>query len=187
MNDQRDDEADKVRSPGDRFDGLEPAPIPVAPDGGIAPGWGNERPELAPPPTPEFHVCARGPCRHYWELAVHFHAGNATGSWGELGVRAPRQLMRSCLVHAGTETEFHDDVVYACDRWDPLEPEELAAREARRRRYLERHPDIAAAVAAMEAMPSLGDLVREAAEAVEANEEETKEAAPAQAAGEVGW
>lgn len=58
-------------------------------------------------------------------------------------VRQPRKITRTCLVHEGTETDFTDDVVYQCNRWDPIDPKdkEHRRRDDRRRVYLKLHPE----------------------------------------------
>jgi hypothetical protein len=47
--------------------------------------------------------------------------------------RVMRQHNHVCLVQPGTEMVMTDDMVYDCNRWDPIASETLARREKRRR------------------------------------------------------
>lgn len=117
---------------------LDPPTPPVAPDGGIAPGYGIKPPGGAPKLTEETMVCLRGPCRHYWHMTTHFEAGNPADTWEALGLKAPRHHHHTCLVNPGMETEFEDDCVYECNLWDPMTSAEIKAREHRRDLWKER-------------------------------------------------
>jgi len=134
-------EDDKVKPIGSGiYADSPPAPLPpIAPDGGFA-VVEIEPPAPVPPATPELFICLRGPCRHYWEIEAYFESGNPADIWEELGLPPPRQIHRTCKAHPGTETELTEGLVYACNLWDPLEPEELVQLDARRRRYYERNP-----------------------------------------------
>ncbi|MBT8452999.1 MAG: hypothetical protein KJO40_13605 [Deltaproteobacteria bacterium] len=137
---QKRDGGEKRKASADHYADFEPAPLPVAPDGGIA-ATGIAPLSPVPAATPRNMVCLRGPCRHYWELTTYLGSGNPADTWAELGVREPRQLNRSCLAHPGTETELTEDCAFDCNRWDPLSPREMRKRERRRKRYYRRHPD----------------------------------------------
>lgn len=142
------DEDEKVRVPLDTYAAIPASPLPpMAPDGGILPGSIGTPPPV-PAADPAIFVCLRGPCRHYWEMVTHLVAGNPGETWGEDGLKdpdgkplvAPRQVSRVCQANPGTETEITDDVVYACNRWDPLLPSDQKALEKRRRVYLKQFP-----------------------------------------------
>jgi hypothetical protein len=130
----------KHRAPAtDTYADWEPTPLAAAADGGIAPGTVGELSNV-PAATPRNFVCLRGPCRHYWQIETFFGAGNPVGTWEELGLREPRQISRSCLVHPGTETEVTEDCVFGCNLWDPLSPREARKREKRREAHYRRFP-----------------------------------------------
>lgn len=114
-----------------------PAAVPVAPDGGIPPGYGLEQPQPLPAATPENFVCLRGPCRHHWHLVTMAGEGNPAGTWAELGLKAPRQHHYACTANPGMETDLTDDCVFECSRWDPTPPHDLVQLDARRRAYNE--------------------------------------------------
>jgi hypothetical protein len=145
------DDDERSRVPRDTYAGIPPAPMPpLAPDGGLVPvAMGNPPP--VPPATPELFVCLRGPCRHYWQISSHLVSGNPEETWGEDGLRdergqplrAPRQITRACTYQAGVDTQFTDDIVYACNRWDPVLPKDEARLEKRRRIYLKQFPQYA--------------------------------------------
>jgi hypothetical protein len=138
-------DGEKAKAPADKYSEISdeafPAP-PIAPDGGIAPGWGGiDLPSGAPPATPQNMICLRGPCRHYWELVTTSPAGNPSDTWAELGQREPRQINRTCIVNPGYETELTEDCAYDCNLWDPLREAEVTLREQRREAYFTKHPD----------------------------------------------
>jgi hypothetical protein len=56
-------------------------------------------------------------------------------------VKEPRQISRLCLVHPGVETDLSENLVYDCNRWDPILPKEAHALDKRRRVYLKIHPE----------------------------------------------
>lgn len=130
---------DKHRKIGNEYDDVELPGLPIAPDGGIAPGFGIAPPPPEPPATPENFVCLRGPCRHYWQMETRFAAGNPEGTFEELGLAPPRAIHRTCL-RGHAETELQEVTVVSCDAWDPKLPVELAERKRRRDLYYERHP-----------------------------------------------
>jgi len=147
--DDDDEDNGKHKTPIDAFARVEPGPLPpIAPDGGFMAG-----PVGAPPPipaaTPQTFVCLRGPCRHYWEIKTHMESGNPAETWGDDGLKdesgkpiaQPRAISRTCLAHPGTETDFTDDNVYACSRWDPLTAREVSKRDKRRSKYLKLYPE----------------------------------------------
>lgn len=148
--DELDDTENRVRVPLETYARIEAAPLPpMSPDGGVMPGAGLAPPAPVPAATPDNFVCLRGPCRYYWEIVTHLVSGNPKDTWDvEDGLKdqdgkpleAPRQISRSCLVHPGGETELTDDVVYRCNRWDPLERSDVKAVEKRRRVYLKTFP-----------------------------------------------
>lgn len=113
------------------FADFEPAVMPIAPDGGIAPGAYL----VDTSPLRDFEtesVCAKGPCRHYWRLVVPMDTAQPD-TYRELGIPEPRQTWRSCLLHPGTETQLSGDMpVQECNRWDPVPSVELLARRGRR-------------------------------------------------------
>jgi hypothetical protein len=89
----------------------------------------------------ESSMCAKGPCRHYWRLVTLADSGNPAGTWEALGIPEPRQHTHVCLVNPGMETDLGDDFVFECSRWDPIIPADLHQLEARRKKYLDAHPE----------------------------------------------
>lgn len=131
---------DKRKDPSDTYADWEPSPLVADPGGGIAnPGTVGELSDV-PAAVPANFICLRGPCRHYWEMVTYLGTGNPESTWRELGLREPRQLNRSCLVHPGTETELTEECVYDCSLWDPLSPREVRKREKRRAAHYRRFP-----------------------------------------------
>lgn len=128
------------------YNDFEPGPIPLAPDGGIVPGYGSEPPPAQPPL--EASLCRQGPCRHYWHMVSEFPAGNPDSIWKELKdpltgkpLEKPKQHWHSCLVQLGMETDIGEETIFTCNRWDPINPDtdpEWKNREERRRAYAER-------------------------------------------------
>jgi hypothetical protein len=152
-NDEQDELDGRRKVPSEQYKDIAPAPMPpIAPDGGIEPGYGIGLAPAVPAATPATFVCLRGPCRHYWEVHTFMASGNPAETWGEDGlkdgegrpIRQPRQINRSCLSAAGNEMELTEDTVYFCNRWDPLTPRELRRREKPQQRYLKLHPEYAA-------------------------------------------
>ena len=121
---------------------FQPSPIPVDADGGPLAGYGTVgSPMVAPPWIAKNTVCLRGPCRHYWHLVTMAQEGNPAETWKELGISEPRKHSHVCLVQFGMETEFGDDNVYECSKWDPHTSSELVQIRSRREAYYRRHPD----------------------------------------------
>jgi len=110
--DPDDDYDPKVLKLKDKFEGFVPSPLPLAPDGGVAPG-----PPIAlssiPEAIPANFVCLRGPCRYYFEIASHFEGEAPEGI-------TPKQFSRVCTVVKGVETDITDNVIYACNMWAPI-------------------------------------------------------------------
>jgi hypothetical protein len=159
MSTEDDDDPDELdtdkrgRTPLEQWEKVPASPMPpIAPDGGIAPGYGVGLAPAVPAATPANFVCLRGPCRHYWEVHTFMASGNPSATWGEDGlkdeagqpIRQPRQINRSCLSAPGSEMELTDDTVYFCNRWDPMTPRELRRREKPQQRHLKMHPELAA-------------------------------------------
>lgn len=118
----------------DRWAGFEPAPIPVAPDGGIDQAvFAGMDPTPIPEVTPETFICLRGPCRHLFELVC----------WGDY--EAPRnddgtphvtkESFRSCTVQPGVRTSLDDNVVYECSLWNPITTSEISRRSSDRKKH----------------------------------------------------
>ena len=99
------------------------------------------QPQPVPERTPDYFVCLRGPCRHYWHLETMAQEGNPAGTWEALDIQAPRQHHHTCLVNPGFETSFEDDNVYECSRWDPLTEQELVQIRTRREEYENRRKE----------------------------------------------
>ena len=102
------------------------------------PGLDLGSPPPVPPRTPEYFVCLRGPCRHYWSVVTMAQEGNPEDTWTHLGIDPPRHSHHICLVVFGMETEYADDNVYECNRWDPAKPADLVRLERRQQRYRKR-------------------------------------------------
>jgi hypothetical protein len=132
---------EKRREIGTEFNDVEVSSLPIAPDGGIAPGFGIAPAAGPPAPSPENSVCLRGPCRHYWEMETDFDAGNPAGTFEALGLKEPRQKHRTCLRSPAAETTLGSFPVRACDQWDPMDRVSLDERERRREQYYARHPE----------------------------------------------
>lgn len=128
-------EIDLSVDPLDRLLETEPAVVPVAPDGGFAPTI-VDYPEPIPEATVQTMVCLRN-CRHYFETAVPFAAGNPKGTFKKL----PVQTTRYCTVTA-SPIDLTDENVFDCTRWDPLEPDVLAATLKRREDWYAANPDV---------------------------------------------
>jgi len=111
---------DKSKTASPEFRDWKPSETPIAPDGGIAPGFATNGPSL-PVLTRETTICLRGPCRHYWEMKVEADAGNPDGTWEHLGVAKPCHMIRTCLANPGYETDLADTAVLECNRWSPSE------------------------------------------------------------------
>lgn len=118
----------------DQIGEFEPSVMPIAPDGGIVPG-AFAAPGGADVPR-DFEVesmCAsasgEGPCRHYWRLVTPVDT-MAPETYAELGLPEPKQITRSCLAHAGTETQLSGDLpILECNRFQPFTPaEKISAR-----------------------------------------------------------
>jgi hypothetical protein len=129
--------------PSAKYENWEPAPLPpTAPDGGFDPrAVAVNVPDKLPAATPQNMICLRGPCRHYWYCETNFDAGNPGGTFESLGLAAPRQRHHLCTLIPGMETDFTEDVCFECNRWDPLDAKELAARQQRRAEYYRANPD----------------------------------------------
>lgn len=135
------EEQDKRRTPGEkRYADFEPAEAPIAPDGGIAPGYGaigETGPQI---PRASDSLCSKGPCRYYWRLVTLFDYGNPSDTWEHLGTREPRQAHHTCLVQPGLETDLGDDCVFECSMWEPLTEAEVVQINSRREDYYRRFP-----------------------------------------------
>jgi hypothetical protein len=136
-------ERDEIRVvPGEKhYADFSPGVAPIAPDGGVMPGYGIEPSSAPPGVSPEQFVCLRGPCRHYWHLVTLAPDGNPQGTWEALGIPEPKQHHHTCLVNPGVETDLNDDCVFSCSRWDPIAPGESREIDLRRRLYLDAHPE----------------------------------------------
>ena len=110
---------EKSKSASQEFRDWEPADVPLAPDGGIAPGFATQGPAL-PILNEATTKCLRGPCRNYWEMKVEADAGNPAGTWESIGVAKPIQIIRTCLANPGHETDLGDTAVIECNRWHPI-------------------------------------------------------------------
>ncbi len=117
----------------DRFSEFEPSAVPIAPDGGIAPGYGADQIPAPLPAEAKTFICLRGPCRFYWQTQSEFPYGNPEGTF-EPG-KEPRSISRACLTHPGVHMDLTEDTVYDCNRWDPLEQRELDGLAERRDLY----------------------------------------------------
>lgn len=134
------------------YEDFEPAQIPIAPDGGIAPGFAMDMGEE--PYDPKAFICKQGPCRFFWQVGVAVDAVDGT----RLDLR---QLALSCIANPGTEMPLtHDQPVLECNRWDPMTGSELAEREHRRGLYQVR-------AAAAEALTESADDIVDDADQVE--------------------
>jgi hypothetical protein len=133
---------------------FEPGGLPIAPDGGIAPGFGSESPPVQQ--GIDESVCRRGPCRHYWHLVTDFPSGNPDSTWTDLGIPKPRQHNHACLVNIGMETDLTEDFVYQCNRWDPITPRESDEISMRRELYYREHPEFAIEHVDLKAMDDEG-------------------------------
>jgi hypothetical protein len=140
-----DEDNGRHKSPADIYKGAGASPLPpIGPDG--APILAMIAPPVAiPAADPVTFICLRGPCRHYWELSMFLPSGNPEGTFGEGGLvdpisntplEQPDQILRTCTVQTGTETDLTDELVKKCNLWDPLSPRELKKLEKRRSRLL---------------------------------------------------
>jgi hypothetical protein len=115
---------------------FQPVQVPVAPDGGPVAGFGILESPARPEPTEDNYICLRGPCRYFWHLVCSAGEGNPGGTWEALGIAEPREHHLTCTAHSGTETQLSfDEIVFDCNRWDPLVPAETMMLESRREIY----------------------------------------------------
>lgn len=134
------DDEDRPQLGSRDADEFAPAPLPVGPDGNPTPGVVG-LPDPLPPATPEHWICLRGPCRHYMRMVGVAELGNPEGTFEKDAI--PRQHYHWCLGIPGQYTDMGEDMIFECNRWDPVDedaPEHLA-RERRRSKYLQLHPD----------------------------------------------
>lgn len=106
-------------------------PLPVTPTGEFVPAATAFESAPIPEANEENFICLRGPCRHYLQQTPYFAAGNTAGSLEY----APVMIRRTCMAITGYEIDLTDEVMKDCSAWDPLMPEEVAARNSRRDRY----------------------------------------------------
>lgn len=59
-------------------------------------------------------------------------------------VKAPRQIVRTCLRQPGCETDLTETMVYECNQWDPGDAKELRQLTKRREAFLEHNPEFSA-------------------------------------------
>lgn len=134
-----------VRGP----DGL-PAPFPIVPG----------EPPKAPLFTASNVPCLRGPCRYYFTASAHLDIGNPADGLPE--DYEPRSTYHYCMRIPGVELELSaDEPILACNAWDPSDRGDLRALEARRRKYLDMHPEHDPAVAAAAEEAAYDDIERE--------------------------
>lgn len=122
---------DTLINPMDTLLDTDFGPIPISPTGDFVPATSTFESEPIPEATEDNFICLRGPCRHYFEMVVHFAAGNTRGTLTSV----PMLTKRSCARIVGYEVDLTEEVVYRCNDWDPRSKEEIAAREARREEY----------------------------------------------------
>ncbi len=111
--------------------------MPMSRDGGIAPAFLAPEAPL-PEATPANCVCLRN-CRNYMETLASADVYAPTLN------RRPVQVMRLCTAVPGVRIELDDDFLVSCTSWDPIGADVLAARNQRRREYLEKNPECEAA------------------------------------------
>jgi hypothetical protein len=125
---------------GDYAPEFAPAPLAIAPDGGIAPGIAAAGGATLPRATPQEWVCLRGPCQNFLTLQGSFDSQNTKAS----GEGFKRRYYYCTAIH-GSYIELEDEVIYDCNRWDPEDPSEpdVYARDLRRQAFFARHPELA--------------------------------------------
>jgi hypothetical protein len=115
---------------------FSPSPLPIGPDGGPMLAGAVLEPAARPEPTEDNYICLRGPCRHFWHLVCSAGEGNPAGTFEALGLPEPREHHLTCTAHPGTETQLSfDELVFECNRWDPITSGEIAMADARRELY----------------------------------------------------
>lgn len=122
---------DTLINPMDTLLDTDFGPIPMGPQGEFVPATAAFESEPIPPASEDNFICLRGPCRHYFEMKVHFSAGNTRGTLTSV----PILTKRSCTRIVGYEVDLTEEIVYSCNEWDPYTPAEIDAREARRNTY----------------------------------------------------
>lgn len=143
---QDDDEGEFPHLGSRDADEFAPSPLPVGPDGQPKAIGPVGLPDPLPPATPDNWVCLRGPCRHYMHVVSAGEIGNPAGSFdkdnGGPG-EAPRQHYHWCTAITGQYTDMGEDLVFDCNRWDPIDEDapEILGRERRRSKYLKLHPE----------------------------------------------
>ena len=108
------------------------------------------QPIQVPPRHPDYFVCLRGPCRHYWHLVTMANIGNPAETFEALGIPVPRKHNHVCLVNPGMETTIGNDNVFECSRWEPQSTSDLIQIRVRREAYFDKHPEHAPAPPATE-------------------------------------
>ena len=108
----------------DQLMAADPAPLPpVAPDGGFSPQIAGE-PAPIPEATVQTCICMAGPCRWYMQLLTFFPSGNTEGSPGY----DARQWVRYCDVLRSAHISLAEELVYECNRWEPISDVEKKRR-----------------------------------------------------------
>jgi hypothetical protein len=100
--------------------------------GGVVPTAQNRRKLKVA--SPKNFICLRGPCRHYFEARGPFPTGTK-------GFEAPTVINRVCMRLPGTFLDLFDEVVEACNCWDPRDVSSEADINARRDAYRAANPD----------------------------------------------
>jgi hypothetical protein len=106
-----------------------------------------------PPAFDAAHCPCLRDCRHFHRVVHHFEHGNAPGTLA----RQPRHTKLLCMAQPGVFLEMSADApVLECSLWDPLNPAELGARDERRLRWWDAHPEQQAAAALASALVASG-------------------------------
>jgi hypothetical protein len=135
-----DDDGDLPKLGGHDADEFAPSPLPVGSDGTPKPAGPVGNPEPLPDATPDNWICLRGPCRHYMRIVEAGEFGNTAGTFE--ADEQPRQVNHWCDAINGSYTDMGNNIVFECNRWDPLDDDEpeVMARERRRSKYLKLYP-----------------------------------------------
>jgi len=124
---QAEDKTKDLADTDDTLGDFSPAVLPIDPGGGIAPGSFA----IAEPPPRDFEAescCTVGPCQHYWRIETPIETANPI-SYAELGLPEPKQIVRTCLAHPGTETQLSGDLpVLQCNRHEAMNAEAAASQ-----------------------------------------------------------
>ena len=125
---QPEDKTKDLSNTDDTLGDFAPAVLPIDAGGGIAAG-AFAIPEPPPRDFESESCCTIGPCQYYWRIETPMETANDL-SYAELGLPQPKQIVRTCLAHPGTETQLSGDLpVLRCNRHKSMPARESLAQK----------------------------------------------------------